>query len=151
VWWAYCIELAEDVAIKVIDLENVTTNLDEIRVRLTIHTPRAPPLVGWGIRTGFADELSLQNEIRVMSLCNHENVVKYYCSFIHDGHYLWLVMPLMHGGSIQNIMRSYGSLEEAVIMVVLHSILKGIDYFHANDHIHRYKTNLHKLIPRRAW
>ena len=78
-----------------------------------------------------------QNEIRVMSLCNHENVVKYYCSFVHDGHYLWLVMPLMHGGSIQNIMRSYGSLEESVIKVVLFSILKGIDYFHTNDHIHR--------------
>ena len=38
-WWAYCTELSEDVAIKIIDLENVTTNLDEIRVRIRSKMP----------------------------------------------------------------------------------------------------------------
>lgn len=146
VWWARCETMGEDVAIKVIDLENMKTNLEEIRVRIT-------SFVRSGVTTADAAVRS-QNEIRIMSLCNHNNVVKYYCSFVHDGHYLWLVMPLMHGGvscmqlarhetwcpgSVRNIMRSYGALSEEVIVVILHEILKGINYFHANDHIHRQK------------
>jgi serine/threonine protein kinase len=50
----------------------------------------------------------LQDEIRkeaqTMSLINHPNVVKAYCSFVVDVN-LWVVMPFLAGGSCLHIMK----------------------------------------------
>jgi len=109
VWAAKCTETQEDVAVKVIDLEHVNTNLEEIR-----------------------------NEIRVMSMSHHPNVVRYHCSFVNNSRYLWIVMPLMHGGSVMNIMQTdQKPLEEDIIAYVLLQVVHGIEYFHQSGHIHR--------------
>lgn len=65
----------EHVAIKIIDLEN------------------------------FQDEnmVDIRKEIAIMSQCQHKNIVEYYVSFMDDTD-LWLVMPLLSGGSILDIM-----------------------------------------------
>ena len=39
-----------------------------------------------------------------MSQCRHKNVVSYYVSFIDDSD-LWLVMPLLNGGSVHDSLR----------------------------------------------
>lgn len=109
VWASKCTETQEDVAVKVIDLEHVNTNLEEIR-----------------------------NEIRVMSMSHHPNVVRYHCSFVNNSRYLWIVMPLMHGGSVMNIMQTdQKPLEEDIIAYVLLQVVHGIEYFHQSGHIHR--------------
>lgn len=100
----------EEVAIKIIDLDQFNTNWDEIR-----------------------------KEISVMRSLNHENVVKIYCSFV-DEQDLWIVMPLLAGGSCAAIMKQLhptGFKDEALIATILKEALQGLQYFHKDGRIHR--------------
>jgi serine/threonine-protein kinase OSR1/STK39 len=56
-----------------------------------------------------------------MSQCRHKNVVSYYVSFIDDSD-LWLVMPLLSGGSVLDSLRSNfqnGIKDEVLIATIL--------------------------------
>ncbi|KAL8229121.1 hypothetical protein R6Q57_014021 [Mikania cordata] len=109
VYRALCVPLNMIVAIKVLDLEKCNNDLDGIR-----------------------------REVQTMSLINHPNLLRSYCSF-STGHNLWVVMPFMAGGSCLHIMKtSYPEgLEEPVIATVLREVLKALVYLHAHGHIHR--------------
>jgi len=45
----------------------------------------------------------IRKEIQIMSKLNHTNVMNYYVSFLSDRE-LWLVMPLIEAGSIENVL-----------------------------------------------
>ncbi|KAH7288964.1 hypothetical protein KP509_31G052000 [Ceratopteris richardii] len=109
VYRAECIPFNEYVAIKSLDLERCNSNLNDIH-----------------------------REAKTMSLINHPNVVKAYCSFVVD-HSLWVVMPYMAGGSCLHIMKSAypDGFEEPIIASFLKETLKALDYLHTQGHIHR--------------
>lgn len=113
VWKAFCPKKGLPVAIKVMELENVTHAFEDIR-----------------------------QEVNVMRLCNHKNVVRCLCSFVH-GNQLWLVMQFLDMGScfhVMNVARRMGrggGMKEDWIAYILRETLHGLQYFHQNGQIHR--------------
>mmetsp|Transcript_87489 Transcript_87489/g.220143 ORF Transcript_87489/g.220143 Transcript_87489/m.220143 type:complete len:368 (-) Transcript_87489:24-1127(-) len=90
----------------------------------------------------FADSSleEIRRELQMMRMCRHENVIAYHVAF-PAGRQMWLVMPLLAGGSCANVMRtkqSTGGFEdEGVIAYILRETAKAIKYFHDNMQIHR--------------
>ncbi|KAH7658725.1 Non-specific serine/threonine protein kinase protein [Dioscorea alata] len=109
VYRALCVPLNEIVAIKVLDLEKCNNDLDGIR-----------------------------REVQTMSLIDHPNVLRAYCSFPADRN-LWIVMPYMAGGSCLHIIKSDfpEGFEEPIIATLLREVLKALVYLHGHGHIHR--------------
>ncbi|VAI85664.1 unnamed protein product [Triticum turgidum subsp. durum] len=109
VYRALCVPLNTFVAIKVLDLEKCSSDLDGIR-----------------------------REVQTMSLIDHPNLLRACCSFAND-HQLWVVMPFMAAGSALHIIKTNfpDGFEEAVIATLLWEVLKALVYLHSQGHIHR--------------
>eukprot|EP00250_Pteridium_aquilinum_P021984 c25275_g1_i2 orf=493-2568(-) len=109
VYRAICKPFSQVVAVKCMDLDICSSNLKNV-----------------------------SEEVQLMSLVDHPNIIKAYCSFIVD-HYLWVIMPYMDGGSCLHIMkiRYPEGVEESAIAVILKETLKGLDYLHQQQQIHR--------------
>nr|BAJ87083.1 predicted protein [Hordeum vulgare subsp. vulgare] len=97
------------IAVKCLDLDRVNSNLDDVR-----------------------------KEAQIMSLIDHPNVIRAYCSFVVD-HNLWVIMPFMAEGSCLHLMKVAhpDGLEEPVICSILKETLKALAYLHGQGHIHR--------------
>ncbi|KAF2914414.1 hypothetical protein DAI22_10g160301 [Oryza sativa Japonica Group] len=97
------------VAVKCLDLDQLNNNIDEI-----------------------------QREAQIMSLIEHPNVIRAYCSFVVE-HSLWVVMPFMTEGSCLHLMKiAYpDGFEEPVIGSILKETLKALEYLHRQGQIHR--------------
>ncbi|KAG2442957.1 hypothetical protein HXX76_003032 [Chlamydomonas incerta] len=106
---AKCLTNGEIIAVKLMNLESMNCDLDEI-----IH------------------------EAQTMRMYNHPNILPLYTSFVH-GQELWMVMPFVAGGSVLHIMKyAYPEgLDEVVIATIGREVLKGLDYVHKNGSIHR--------------
>nr|XP_043636549.1 STE20/SPS1-related proline-alanine-rich protein kinase-like [Erigeron canadensis] len=109
VFRAKCLPNNEIVAIKVLDFERASSDLNNI-----------------------------SREAQTMILVDHPNVLKSHCSFVND-HNLWVVMPFMPGGSCLHILKSAhpDGFDEIVIATILREVLKALDYLHHHGLIHR--------------
>ncbi|XP_052209613.1 serine/threonine-protein kinase BLUS1-like isoform X2 [Diospyros lotus] len=109
VYRAIYIPSNEVVAVKCLDLDRCNSNLDDIR-----------------------------REAQTMSLIDHPNVIRAYCSFVVDRN-LWVVMPFMAEGSCLHLMKiAYPEgFEESAIGSILKETLKALEYLHQHGHIHR--------------
>ncbi|KAI3453327.1 hypothetical protein Pfo_009990 [Paulownia fortunei] len=99
----------EVMAVKCLDLDRCHSNLDDIR-----------------------------REAQIMSLIDHPNVIRAFCSFVVDRN-LWVVMPFMAEGSCLHLMKiAYPEgFEESAIGSILKETLKALEYLHQHGHIHR--------------
>lgn len=110
VFRAMCAAIDDEVAIRIIDLDELTASLEDI-----------------------------SRDIKVMSLSSHPNVVPFSTCFV-AGNDLWVVMPLLTGGSVNSLLACHyqeKGLPPKTAVYILHSTLKALDYFHANNQIHR--------------
>ena len=80
----------------------------------------------------------LRRETQVMSLCRHPNVLRVFASFV-TGSKLYIITPLLSGGSCLDIMRIAhpDGFEEVTVATILRQVLLGLEYLHKNGHIHR--------------
>lgn len=113
VYQARCIANDTDIAIKVMELDNLTLSLEDI-----------------------------YQEVRVMLLSKNPHVLPAYACFVVKRS-LWLVMPLMRKGSCLRIMKvlkrkGFGDgMKEEWIALILKSALLGLEYFHNHGQLHR--------------
>mmetsp|Transcript_20083 Transcript_20083/g.40918 ORF Transcript_20083/g.40918 Transcript_20083/m.40918 type:complete len:538 (+) Transcript_20083:235-1848(+) len=82
----------------------------------------------------------LQNEIAMMKISAHPNVVEYMESYMHD-RCLWVVMELMDGGSLTNLLQVYTrkkkELTEPEIAGFMKASMTAIEFLHAKGRLHR--------------
>jgi serine/threonine protein kinase len=102
----------EAVAVKVLDLEDTPCDIEEIF-----------------------------KEVHLLSMLQHKNITTYHAVFVSH-HVLFIVMPLLSGGSCLSLMRATrpdnrGFEDESVIATILREVLTGLRYVHDNGIIHR--------------
>jgi serine/threonine protein kinase len=93
VFKAYDVVTSTTVAVKLIDLEDVGDELDDVH-----------------------------QEIAVMSDVNCPQLIKYYASYI-IGMNLWIIMEFLEAGSLSDILKESGPLDEASIAYVMRELL----------------------------
>ena len=107
VFHAYDEILERDVAVKIINLQDCDDDIEHINT-----------------------------EIITMIELNSPQLIQYYSSHI-VGSSLWIVMELAQGGSLADIMRYSGPLDEESICYILYNLLLALNYLHQHNKIHR--------------
>jgi serine/threonine protein kinase len=88
--------------------------------------------------------LDIQQEIRMLSTCNHKNITQYYGCFM-KGYKLWIIMEYLGAGSCSDLLTA-GPFSEQIISYILGSILNALLYLHENGKIHRDIKSANILI-----
>ena len=89
--------------------------------------------------TTFED---IRRELQIMRMCVHQNVLTYFVAFPVDTK-MWLVMPLVCGGSCQNVIKEIRKLHgtsirsEGAIAYILRETANALNYLHHSQQIHR--------------
>ena len=74
----------------------------------------------------FAGSDEFQNEIEILRMCRHENVVSYYGSLNKEQSVLWILMEFMPLGSIKDLIeRRQSPLSELELAYVSAHTLRG--------------------------
>lgn len=82
------------------------------------------------------DEIEeIHKEIKMLQLCDSPYITHIYGSFT-SGSQLWMVMEYLGGGSVADILKP-GPIKEEYIAVIIREILKGLEYLHGENKIHR--------------
>ncbi|KAN0011793.1 hypothetical protein ACTFIU_007362 [Dictyostelium citrinum] len=78
------------------------------------------------------------NEIGMMKNSNHENIVQYIDSYIVADE-LWVAMEFMSGGCLTEVLDQYRDIQlnESQIAFVCQEVLRGLEYIHKFNRIHR--------------
>eukprot|EP00735_Rhodelphis_limneticus_P002046 TRINITY_DN12785_c0_g1::TRINITY_DN12785_c0_g1_i1::g.28600::m.28600 TRINITY_DN12785_c0_g1::TRINITY_DN12785_c0_g1_i1::g.28600 ORF type:complete len:483 (+),score=109.71,sp/Q55GV3/PAKC_DICDI/44.71/1e-115,Pkinase/PF00069.20/3.4e-70,Pkinase_Tyr/PF07714.12/6.5e-44,PBD/PF00786.23/0.00062,PBD/PF00786.23/3.7e-13,APH/PF01636.18/0.093,APH/PF01636.18/0.49,Kinase-like/PF14531.1/34,Kinase-like/PF14531.1/0.0015,DSHCT/PF08148.7/0.13 TRINITY_DN12785_c0_g1_i1:97-1545(+) len=82
-----------------------------------------------------ADLTAVENEIALMTLSKHSNVVQYVDTFYYD-HALWIALEYMNGGCLTDVL-TYTTLNEEQIACVCKQLLEALVYLHLLNRIHR--------------
>ena len=84
-----------------------------------------------------ADDIAnIQQEIKTLSELKCQYVVQYYDSIL-KGNNLCIVMEYLGGGSVLDLIKYKKHLDEEAIAIILREVLKGLDYIHKRNKIHR--------------
>ena len=79
---------------------------------------------------------TLINEINLLYKLDHINIIKYYGSYLKKN-YLNIILEYCNGGSLSNLLQSFKKLNEHLIRKYLIQILRGIEYLHIHNIVHR--------------
>ena len=74
---------------------------------------------------------SMRNEIAMMAICNHENIIKYLDSFFFNDRF-WIFLEYMDAGCLTEMLDAglQEKFSENVIRFIIREALKAIDYLH---------------------
>ena len=78
----------------------------------------------------------VETEISMMCDVSCPQLVKYHCSYVVQD-VLWIVMEFQEAGSLSELIKEFGPLDEDTISFVLHELLCALSYLHSQRKIHR--------------
>lgn len=94
------------------------------------------------IRFPDSDTLSsfhknIKEEMEVMDMLNHSNIVQYYGMEVHRDK-VYIFMEYCENGSLESLLQHGGCIQdERYIVDYAHQLLRGLDYLHENNVVHR--------------
>eukprot|EP00760_Papus_ankaliazontas_P034765 PhM_4_TR7467/c0_g1_i1/m.29944 len=87
--------------------------------------------------TGLETKLKeLQNEIVILKKLNHHNIVRYFFAERAENG-VFIGMEYVPGGSIRDVLRNFGPLQEDVVVDYTHQLLFILAYLHHYGIVHR--------------
>ena len=78
-----------------------------------------------------------QEELMLLKRLKHPSIVPYLDSFIDSKKALRIVMEYAENGSLLDIIKTYGPLNEMITTIYLSEVLEGLEYLHNQSIIHR--------------
>jgi hypothetical protein len=78
----------------------------------------------------------LVNEIMIMQICQHPNVVNFRAAYLSRGA-LWVAMDYVDGATLAEVIAVQGHLEEPEAALVTRLVLEAVAHLHQKDIIHR--------------
>ena len=92
----------------------------------------------------------LQNEIKILSMINHQNIIKLY-RVLESQNYHFLVMEYCNGGSLQtnlyDYIKNYGQpFPEKLVQRIMKKILTGVNFLYQKGIIQYTKDYLRKIV-----
>lgn len=85
-------------------------------------------------------------EIAILSELKSPYVTKYHGSYLKGSH-LWIIMEFCSGGSCHGLLRP-GVIHEEYISIILRELLRGLDYLHGDQKLHRDIKGMICLLQR---
>ena len=78
-----------------------------------------------------------QSELSLLKRLKHPSIVPYLDSFVDSKKALYIVMEFAENGSLLDIVKNYGPLNEMITTIYLSQVLEGLQYLHNQSIIHR--------------
>lgn len=78
----------------------------------------------------------VHQEINVMSNVHCAQLTKYFASYV-IGNNLWIIMEYLEAGSLLDIIKLNGPLDEIFIAFIMKELLLALSYLHSERKIHR--------------
>lgn len=89
---------------------------------------------------------SLNNEINTLKRCKHHNIVSYFGS-CSQADSIWILMDNHKLGSVRDVIeRRNRPLKEKEVAYICREVLKGLEYLHSQDIVHRDIKSAHILM-----
>jgi len=83
------------------------------------------------------DYKQIITEIEILKLCRHENITNFLGAYLKNDD-LWIAMEYCAGGSLCDMMKTTSKgLSEKSISTAIREILKGLEFLHHQNNIHR--------------
>lgn len=92
---------------------------------------------------------ALQREIALLRDLHHEHIVQYLGSQ-SDEKYLNIFLEYVPGGSVQQLLTSYGALLEPLVRSFVRQIVEGLNYLHDKGIIHRDIKGANVLVDNKG-
>ncbi|KAI9025229.1 hypothetical protein CLU79DRAFT_744638 [Phycomyces nitens] len=92
---------------------------------------------------------ALHREITLLKELHHENIVQYLASQTDDAHFS-IFLEYVPGGSVAGLLASYGAFQEPLVKSFVKQILKGLNYLHGKDIVHRDIKGANVLVDNKA-
>eukprot|EP00993_Chasmostoma_nieuportense_P005556 NODE_617_length_2009_cov_36.799681_g573_i0.p1 GENE.NODE_617_length_2009_cov_36.799681_g573_i0~~NODE_617_length_2009_cov_36.799681_g573_i0.p1 ORF type:complete len:639 (-),score=129.13 NODE_617_length_2009_cov_36.799681_g573_i0:93-1988(-) len=80
---------------------------------------------------------AIMDEIRMLELLEHENIVKYHANYCVEGRFVVMVMEWCSGGSLAHQLKQFKVLPPALRHLYAKQILVGVGFLHQHSVIHR--------------